>query len=67
MVVKSWGTTYQLFDKKTGSRIRDLMYDEKNINCLFPGGDAKAKIAEYKKLSDQDHYLIYRDFFQFDE
>jgi hypothetical protein len=43
--------------------IRNLMYDEKNVACLFPGEDAAAKIAEYKALPKTKLYKINFDFF----
>lgn len=54
MITKSWGTYYQLFDKKLGSRIRDLMAIEANAECLYGSKELAAKkLKEFAGLNDQ--------------
>jgi len=46
------------------SSIRNYMYVEDNVKCLYPNEDAAAKVAGYKKLEKKEHYKINQDFFQ---
>jgi hypothetical protein len=64
MVSPRWAAYQALFDKNVSGNIRKLMYEKKNVACLFSDAEADAKIKYYKELDKSDLYLMNVDFFQ---
>ena len=66
MTTPEWTKMRKLIDLgEPYIKMREKMYQEINVRCLFPDKDETAKkLAMYEILSEDDAWKIHYDFFQ---